>query len=136
MKRLAYLSFISPLIILAADIDINVVSTKNLIGKLYIGLYTSEYTFPINGKAYKSEVINIDTSTRYTFKNIPSGIYAVALFHDENQNGKLDKNILGIPKEGFGFSNNPKATFSEPTFDEAKFVLKNSKNLSIEVQYK
>lgn len=134
--RLLFLSFVFPLIVLGADIDIDVVNTKNLIGKLYIGLYASENAFAIVEKAYKSEAINIAESIKCTFKNIPDGIYAIALFHDENQNGKLDKNILGIPKEGFGFSNNPKATFSEPTFDEAKFVLKNSKNLRIEVQYK
>ncbi len=136
MKRLVFFSFVFPLIVLASDIDVNIVNIKNLIGKLYVGLYTSEDTFAIVGKAYQSEVMNTAASIKYTFKNIPDGIYAIALFHDENQNAKLDENMLGIPKEGFGFSNNPKATFSEPTFDEAKFVLKNLKNLYIEVQYK
>lgn len=54
----------------------------------------------------------------YTFKNIPPGIYAVGVIHDENDNGKLDTNFLGIPKEGYGFSNNTSA-MRKPTFKES-----------------
>jgi uncharacterized protein (DUF2141 family) len=58
----------------------------------------------------------------YTFKDLKPGTYAVGIFQDENSNGKLDSNFLGIPKEGFGFSNNPKL-MRKPTFDEAHFTL-------------
>jgi uncharacterized protein (DUF2141 family) len=54
----------------------------------------------------------------YTFKNLPPGTYAVGVIDDENDNGKLDTNFLGIPKEGYGFSNNVTA-MRKPTFDEA-----------------
>lgn len=50
---------------------------------------------------------------------IPAGRYAVAVIHDENENHKLDRNFLGIPKEGFGFANNPKVTLSAPSFGTA-----------------
>ena len=52
------------------------------------------------------------------FDNLPSGTYALALIHDENGNGKLDT-MLGIPKEGFGFSNNPVIRFGPPSFKSA-----------------
>lgn len=53
------------------------------------------------------------------FDGLPSGSYAVALFHDENGNGKLDKRF-GIPLEGFGFSNNPRILFGPPSFATAR----------------
>ncbi|MFM5950474.1 MAG: DUF2141 domain-containing protein [Novosphingobium sp.] len=51
------------------------------------------------------------------------GAYGLALYHDENANGKVDKNGLGIPKEGFGFSNNPRILFSAPSFKKVRFVV-------------
>jgi uncharacterized protein (DUF2141 family) len=50
---------------------------------------------------------------------LPPGRYAIAVLHDENSNHKLDRNMLGWPKEGFGFSNNPKVGLSAPSFDAA-----------------
>jgi uncharacterized protein (DUF2141 family) len=50
---------------------------------------------------------------------LPAGRYAVAVLHDENSNHKLDRNLIGWPKEGFGFSNNPNVGMSAPSFDAA-----------------
>lgn len=50
---------------------------------------------------------------------LPAGKYAVAVIHDENGNHKLDRNFLGIPKEGFGFANNPRVFMSPPSFQAA-----------------
>lgn len=60
---------------------------------------------------------------RYTFTEIPSEDYAIAIFHDSNTNGRLDQNFLGIPKEGYGFSENATALMSTPAFKKAKFTL-------------
>ena len=57
-------------------------------------------------------------SARFVFKGLPAGRYAVLLTHDENDNGKLDTNLVGMPVEGYGFSNNPQV-MRKPTFDEA-----------------
>jgi len=54
------------------------------------------------------------------FADLPPGRYAVMITHDENGNGKLDTNVIGMPIEGYGFSNNP-AVMRKPTFDEARF---------------
>jgi uncharacterized protein (DUF2141 family) len=51
--------------------------------------------------------------------HVPAGRYAVAVLHDENSNHKLDRNFLHIPKEGFGFSNNPHVGLSPPKWDDA-----------------
>jgi uncharacterized protein (DUF2141 family) len=50
---------------------------------------------------------------------LPAGKYAIAVIHDENGNHKLDRNFLGIPKEGFGFANNPRVMLSAPPFQAA-----------------
>ena len=53
------------------------------------------------------------------------------LYHDENGDGKMNRNFFGIPKEPFGFSNNVKPKFSMPTFEECKFLL--DENLELQV---
>jgi uncharacterized protein (DUF2141 family) len=58
------------------------------------------------------------TATTVTLQ-VPPGRYALVALHDENSNHKLDKNMFGIPKEGFGFSNNPHVVLSAPSFDTA-----------------
>ena len=58
--------------------------------------------------------------TRVTFDGVPAGRYALMVIHDENGNGTLDTNLVGMPVEGYGFSNNPRV-MRKPTFDEAAF---------------
>jgi uncharacterized protein (DUF2141 family) len=69
------------------------------------------------------------------FPDLPYGTYAVSVLHDENSNNKMDTNFIGIPKEGFGASNNPKGRMGPPIFDDAKFDL-NSTSKSIEINIK
>lgn len=68
------------------------------------------------------------------FDNIPAGTYAVFLFHDTNSNNKMDKNFMGIPKEGYGASLNKLPFASAPTFDENKFVLKNGTTVRLPIK--
>ncbi len=62
-----------------------------------------------------------ETQARCDFEDIPPGTYALAVIHDENMNGKLDTNWLGVPKEGYGFSNDVKAVRGAPSFSDASF---------------
>lgn len=66
----------------------------------------------------------IDKSSTITIDSLSDGTYAFKYFHDENNNKKLDTNLLGIPKEGYGFSNNVKGTLGPPDFDETIFEVK------------
>ena len=70
----------------------------------------------------------------YTFKNIPHDTYALAVFHDENNNGVLDKNALGIPIEPYGFSRNARARFSATPFEDAQFELKGKQSIDISIR--
>jgi uncharacterized protein (DUF2141 family) len=58
-----------------------------------------------------------------SFDALPPGDYAITVFHDENNNGKLDSNFFHIPKEGVGFSNDASATFGPPSWAKAKFTV-------------
>lgn len=100
----------------------NIPSTK---GNLFIGLYQPKDEFPIFGKQYIGKIVPVTGKTMtYSFKDLPQGEYAFAIYHDENKNNKLDKNLLGVPTEYYGFSNNARRTFSAPSFEEASFDLK------------
>ena len=58
-----------------------------------------------------------------TFSDLPYGTYAVAVIHDANENGKLDTNLIGMPIEAYGFSNDARRMFGPPRFDQASFRL-------------
>lgn len=137
MKKLILGLFLFSSTIMAGSITINVTDIANQNGKLFIGLYNKDDdTFASTSKCYK--VVNLfmeSNETRYTFKNISNGIYAIAIFHDENGNKELDTNIFGIPSEGYGFSNNIRPKFRPASFEEAKFVLDDNISVTIKIGY-
>ena len=69
--------------------------------------------------------------TTAIFQDIPEGDYAVTIFHDKNGDGKLNTNFVGIPKEPYGFSNNPFAMFGPPSFEKCIFQVKGNTTINI-----
>ena len=105
-------------------------------GQISIGLYTSEEGFPETEKSYKGIYAKVTGEEAVAaFQDIPAGTYAIAVFHDTNSNGKLDKNFFRIPKEGYAFSNNVFGTFGPPDFEEASFKLDGNKTVIIKMGY-
>ena len=90
-------------------------------GQAICSLYSSAEGFPKNSGAAiahsKSLIANRHADCE--FPGIQPGTYAISVFHDENSNGKLDTNFLGIPREGVGASNNAKGHFGPPKFPDA-----------------
>jgi uncharacterized protein (DUF2141 family) len=76
-----------------------------------------------------------DGTARWKIDDVPPGTYAVRLYHDENDNGELDANMFGVPREAYGFSNDARGRFGPPDFDEAAFTLP-SGSLSITITAK
>lgn len=93
-------------------------------GQLKIVLFNSKETYSNNlNEPFISGLVNIkDKKAIWVFENIPFGEYAIKCYHDENGNNELDKNILGIPKEKYGFSNNANGSFGIPDYEKTKFV--------------
>jgi|WetSurMetagenome_2_1015567.scaffolds.fasta_scaffold134242_2 uncharacterized protein (DUF2141 family) len=135
MKNLLLLLLISSLIGTLAGQDLTQASKvetgtllvmvqgfKNTDGQLMVGLYNTAGDY-INKDPYKGSKTAISANQELIkFENIPYGDYAIAVIHDMNMDGKLDKNAIGIPTEGYGFSNDAMGKYGPPTFLEASFV--------------
>lgn len=114
------------------DLTVTVTNIQNSKGKISFGLFRKQDSFPIKGKQFKGVFIETTKSkTKYTFQNLEKDAYAVAVYHDENNNGILDKNLVGAPTEAYGFSRNARAMFSAPSFDDAKIELNENKWIEI-----
>ena len=105
-------------------IHVKVLNIRNSTGTVDCALFDSPDGFPIEAlnSAMNVMVIKIrKTEARCDFEDIPPGTYAITVIHDENMDGKLDTNWLGIPKEGYGFSNDARALLGAPSFSAARF---------------
>ncbi|MFI9652657.1 DUF2141 domain-containing protein [Guyparkeria halopsychrophila] len=107
-----------------AGIHVTILDIRNSTGKVACALFESSEGFP---KEFVKSATNIgmleikDTRARCHFLDIPAGRYALAVIHDENLDGELATNWLGVPTEGYGFSNDVTATLSAPSFEDARF---------------
>ncbi len=119
------------------NIIVTVTGIKNSAGTIKIGLYNKQAGFMdakhvvqgLNRPAKKGSVTG-------SFNGLPFGGYAISIVHDENNNGRMDKNFLGMPKEGYAFSRNVRPRFSAPSFKATKFQLNGkSKNIRIKMRY-
>ena len=116
------------------------VELKNLKieGTVYITLYNNEDGYPMDSnKAFAKNMKKVTANTeKIVFNDVPFGIYAVSVWHDQNDNQKMEKSLIGIPKEGLGVSNDAKGKMGPPKFKDAKFEIKQEKtDISITVKY-
>lgn len=74
-------------------------------------------------------------TVRIDVGDLRPGSYAVSVIHDENANRRLDKNLVGIPTEGVGFSRNPRLLFGPPRFDAARFDVQGDTEQTIRIKY-
>ncbi len=115
-------------------IVVNISGIENSKGVIQIGLYNSETSFPEYDKNFKGVATKADKSgVSHTFTNIPAGTYAVAVWHDENEDKKMNKNLFGAPKESYGFSRNIYGSFGPPDFKDVSFKLNSAKKMTISI---
>ena len=103
----------------AITLDVVVQNIEIGKGNIVVDIYNDDKSFfkkPFISKTLRANNQNLNFSF-----DIPEGIYAVAVYQDINENGKLDKGLFSIPKEPYGLSNNYRPKFSAPTFDDCKF---------------
>ena len=107
-----------------STVTVTVTSLRNSEGLVRACMMSSEKSFPKCDNVDKALTANVSAKTgslTFTFKNVKPGRYAIALLHDENANGKADRVLGMMPKEGFGFSRDAPVRMGPPKFSEAVF---------------
>ena len=106
------------------EIDIN--GLKSNSGKVMVALLDE------TGSSVDQKMASPDKmSCQVSFGDLKSGTYAVRYFHDENENGELDTGIFGIPKEGYGFSNNARGMMGPPDLEEMLFRVDGNSSMKL-----
>jgi uncharacterized protein (DUF2141 family) len=116
-------------------LEVTIKKIKEAKGNIRVGLFTSEDDFlkkAAFGKVIKAEQGEVTV----VFENLQPGDYAVSIIHDENENGKLDSNFVGMPTEGFAFGNNAMGTFGPPSFEKAKIAITKDKSTTQAIDLK
>lgn len=106
----------------AADLTIHVDNVRSADGQVMVALYDGAGNFlkrPLQQAVVKAG----QGSTTLTIKDLAPGEYGFAVCHDANGNGRMDKNMMGIPVEPFAFSNNAQGVMGPPAFDAVKFAV-------------
>jgi uncharacterized protein (DUF2141 family) len=127
MSRIATIGFGLTLALLAApartaDLHVEVQGIQNPKGKVMIGLFDKAADFPEKmrqGLALDAAVPTVAA----VFTGLPNGEFAVAVYQDQNGNGKLDKNLFGVPTEPYGFSRDASGRMGPPRFADAKLSI-------------
>ena len=105
----------------AYSIRVHVTNIKKIKGTIIARLYGDiPENFLKKDSAQATAAVNTQSADLCFVVEGP-GSYAVSVYHDQNDNGKLDRNFIGIPKEPVGTSNNPKVKFGKPKYEQAKF---------------
>jgi uncharacterized protein (DUF2141 family) len=107
--------------VMAADLTVTVEGARSPEGSVLFALYDSADSFPSADRRLQAQMASASQAGGATavFRGLPAGRYALAVFHDANGNGRLDRNLVGMPTEPFGFSNNAMGVASAPSFDKA-----------------
>lgn len=123
--KLLKIAFAAPLLMLtannqgAAKVEISLDGVRNARGELHLCLTREPRHFPNCGSDPAAIKRTLPASTRQVTLDAPPGEYAVSIFHDEDKDRELDT-FLGIPREGFGFSRNPRIRFGAPSFRDVR----------------
>jgi uncharacterized protein (DUF2141 family) len=116
------------------EVSVTINNLEKEVGQLLISLANDPTDFLTSKKesTLKAVIPALKNSNTYKFKGLKPGKYAISVFHDENSNGKMDANFIGIPKEPYGVSGKPK--FGKPKFDDCSFEVKESKSVVIDLK--
>ena len=120
------------------DLKITIRNIRSDSGLIRLALYSHEVQFPHEpGRRFEfSKKMDADGNLNIRLTSIPHGEYAISILDDEDGNDRMKFNVLRIPREGFGFSNNVKPGLKSPRFEECAFILDQRElQLEIEVQY-
>lgn len=123
----------------AQNVEVIIKGIRSEKGQIGIGIFKDDHTFQkeepfLNKNFVKSVISNREMKVQFSLE---PGIYGFALLDDENSNGLMEYNFLGIPKEGFGFSDYYHKGITKPKFDSFKFTIDKDqkKSITIRIRY-
>jgi uncharacterized protein (DUF2141 family) len=117
------------------NLEVTIKNIKTESGSIRVGLFSDEKSFlktAAEGKVVKASANEVTVR----FENLKPGDYGLSVIHDENENGELDTNMMGLPKEGFAFGNNAMGMFGPPDFEKAKLRVEDKKLISQTISLK
>jgi uncharacterized protein (DUF2141 family) len=107
----------------ASQLQVEILDLPRIAGQCMVAIYDDAESFQNVARAVLKQSVPIkDGSAKVEFADLSAGTYAIAAFLDANGNGVLDKNLLGVPTEAYGFSNNARGRLGPPPFQQAAFV--------------
>jgi uncharacterized protein (DUF2141 family) len=116
----------------AADLTIDISDIEKGKGHVLVALFSGKESYD-SGTSVKAAKVKAESEKESViFKDLIDGEYAVKMYQDENGNNELDSNMMGIPKEGYGFSNNV-GLFGAPKYEEAKFIVKDNTLIKVDL---
>jgi len=136
MKRLSIVSalLLLPAFACAATVSVTVKNVSNQNGAVR-GVICDKEHF-LKSCAYKASERAAGGNVVLVFRDVPPGRYAFNAYHDENDNNKLDRNFIGIPSEGYGFSRDARGRRGSPEFDDAAVDVRDGANeLAVTLNY-
>ena len=101
-------------------------------GELEVAIFRPEDNFPGKPSYRRLRIPARDSATELKF-SLPAGTYAIAVFHDEDESGDLNKSFIGVPKEAVGMSNGKGHGLSRPNFGDAAFELSKDTSVSVDL---
>jgi uncharacterized protein (DUF2141 family) len=120
-------------------IHVEILGIRNSVGAVACALFEGPKGFPTEFLRFATNIMMVKvraTKATCDFADIAPGTYALAVIHDENRDGELAINVMGVPKEGYGFSNDAKGKLGAPSFEAASFSYNGqSLNMTIALQY-
>ena len=120
-------------------IHVEILGIRNSIGAVACALFEAPEGFPTEFLRFATNIMMVKVRAAKAtcdFEDIALGTYALAVIHDENRDGELATNLMGVPKEGYGFSNDAKASLGAPSFEAASFAYNGqSLKMTIALQY-
>lgn len=119
------------------SINLTVTGLRNGNGNVRCGLYNSASAFPHAGQESRGVVARISgQQATCVFRDVPPGTYAIAFFHAEQNEARMQYGLFGKPTEGYGFSNNASGSFGPPSFSDAAFDYRGgNRSMQAHVQY-
>ena len=119
----------------AATVIVTITGLPSAQGQVKLAMFNSADSW-LGDQPRLKATLDVQAQTiSWKVTDIPFGEYGVAVFHDENKNGKMDKNFIGIPQEAYGFSNNQRVTFGPPKWEKAKFIVQSAlREIVIEIK--